>query len=113
MTAIRVLHVDDEPDICEVIELSLGLDPEFEARACASGSEALVIAAEWLPSLILLDVVMPLMDGPMTLANLRKEPRTAQIPVLFMTARMQLGRSSGSHRLAREEYYPSRSIRSR
>jgi CheY-like chemotaxis protein len=50
-----------------------------------------VTAAEWSPSLILLDVMMPLMDGPTTLANLRKNPRTAHIPVVFLTARTQAG----------------------
>jgi two-component system, OmpR family, response regulator len=48
-----------------------------------------VMAARWSPSLILLDVMMPLMDGPTTLANLRENPRTAHIPVLFLTARTQ------------------------
>ena len=89
MTDIRILLVDDEPDIREVVDVSLGLDPEFKMRACASGVDALVMAAQWSPSLILLDVMMPLMDGPATLANLRKNPRTAQIPVVFLTARTQ------------------------
>jgi CheY-like chemotaxis protein len=87
--AIRVLHVDDEPDIREVVEISLGLDPEFSTRNCASGQEALDVAADWLPGIILLDVMMPVMDGPATLACLRKNPLTAAIPVLFMTARAQ------------------------
>jgi CheY-like chemotaxis protein len=81
--------VDDEPDIREVVDVSLGLDREFKMRACASGADALVMAAEWSPTLILLDVMMPRMDGPATLANLRRNPRTAQIPVVFLTARTQ------------------------
>jgi CheY-like chemotaxis protein len=89
MTDIRILLVDDEPDIREVVDVSLGLDREFKMRACASGADALVMAAEWSPTLILLDVMMPLMDGPATLANLRKNPRTAHIPVVFLTARTQ------------------------
>jgi CheY-like chemotaxis protein len=89
MTDIRILLVDDEPDIREVLDVSLGLDRDFRMRACASGADALVVAAEWSPSLILLDVMMPLMDGPTTLANLRKNPRTADIPVVFLTARTQ------------------------
>jgi CheY-like chemotaxis protein len=87
MTDIRILLVDDEPDIREVVDVSLGLDREFSTRACASGADALVTAAEWSPSLILLDVMMPVMDGLATLANLRKNPRTAEIPVIFLTAR--------------------------
>jgi len=89
MTDIRILLVDDEPDVREVVDVSLGLDPQFRTRACASGADALVMAARWSPSLILLDVMMPLMDGPTTLANLRKNPGTAHIPVLFLTARTQ------------------------
>jgi len=89
MTAIRILHVDDEPDIREIVDLSLGLNPDFEVRAAACGADAIAIAAEWSPFLILLDVMMPGMDGPTTLAHLRKDPRTADIPVLFMTARAQ------------------------
>jgi CheY-like chemotaxis protein len=89
MTAIRILHVDDEPDIREIVDLSLGLNPDFEVRAAACGADAIAIAAEWSPFLILLDVMMPIMDGPTTLVHLRQDPRTADIPVLFMTARAQ------------------------
>jgi CheY-like chemotaxis protein len=89
MSDIRVLLVDDEPDIREIADLSLGLDPEFKTRACASGADALLAAAQWSPSIILLDVMMPLMDGPTTLAKLRQDPRTAGIPILFLTARTQ------------------------
>jgi CheY-like chemotaxis protein len=89
MTEIRILLVDDEPDIREVVDVSLGLDQEFRMRACGTGADALVMAAEWSPSLILLDVMMPFMDGPATLANLRNNPCTAHIPVVFLTARTQ------------------------
>jgi len=89
MSQIRILHVDDEPDIREIVDASLSLNPDFQVRACASGIDALVAAVEWSPELILLDVMMPKMDGPTTLAELRKNPRTSDIPVLFMTARAQ------------------------
>jgi CheY-like chemotaxis protein len=89
MSAIRILHVDDEPDIREVVDISLGLNPDFDVRACASGAEAITAAAEWSPLLILLDVMMPGMDGPATLMQLRNNPQTAAIPVIFMTARAQ------------------------
>jgi CheY-like chemotaxis protein len=89
MNPIRILHVDDEADIREIVGLSLGLNPAFEVRACESGAEAIDAAAEWSPELILLDVMMPHMDGPTTLSQLRKNPQTSNIPVLFMTARAQ------------------------
>jgi CheY-like chemotaxis protein len=89
MTALRVLHVDDEPDIREVVELSLGFDPDVVTRGCGTGLEALSVAADWRPDIILLDVMMPEMDGPTTLARLRENSKTAEIPVVFMTARAQ------------------------
>jgi two-component system OmpR family response regulator len=98
MTEIRILHVDDEPDIREVVEISLGLDRAFTTRNCSSGKEALLVAAEWMPDFILLDVMMPVMDGPATLAQLRGNVRTANIPVIFMTARAQA--REGDHFLA-------------
>jgi signal transduction histidine kinase len=87
--AVRILHVDDEPDIREVVEISLGLDTGFVTRNVGSGKEALAVAAEWMPDLILLDFMMPAMDGPATLVHLRADKRTADIPVVFMTARAQ------------------------
>lgn len=87
--AIKILYVDDEPDIREVASLSLQLDPAMEVRQCASGEEAIDVAIEWLPDLILLDVMMPRMDGPATFAKLKEDARTADIGVVFITARTQ------------------------
>ena len=89
MSGIRILHVDNEPDSREIVDMSPGLDPDFRVRACGSGAEALQAAAEWSPYLILLDVMMPKMDGPTTQAQLRKNPKTAEIPIAFMTALAQ------------------------
>lgn len=89
MTSLRILHVDDDSDIRAVVELSLNLDPDFSVMSCANGNDALAIAAKWAPDLILCDVMMPGMDGPIVLALLRQDPRTAKIPVAFMTGRAQ------------------------
>jgi two-component system, OmpR family, response regulator len=89
MTLRRILFCDDDPDIREIIDISLGLDANFEARGCVSAGEVLDCAAEWRPDLILLDVMMPGMDGPAALAMLRGNPCTESIPVVFMTARTQ------------------------
>lgn len=89
MTESRLLYVDDDSDIREVASLSLSLDPDFTVRTCASGAEAIAVAAEWRPHIILLDVMMPEMDGPETLARLRADAATADIPVIFITARAQ------------------------
>ncbi|MDX8461985.1 response regulator [Mesorhizobium humile] len=85
----RILYVDDEDDIREIAQMSLELEPEFEVRSCASGAAALVDAAAWQPDLILLDVMMPDMDGPETLKRLAESQPTATIPVVFITARTQ------------------------
>ena len=89
MTALRVLHVDDEPDIRELVEISLCLDPDLSVKSCSCGGDALVAAVEWLPHVILMDVMMPVMDGPQTLGHLRERQATAVIPVVFMTAKTQ------------------------
>lgn len=86
---MRILHVDDESDICEIAALGLGLDPDLEVRTCISGEQALDEAATWHPDLILLDVMMPRMDGLATLRALRADPGTRRTPVIFLTARAQ------------------------
>jgi CheY-like chemotaxis protein len=83
----RVLHIDDDPLMRDVVEHSLNLDPALTLASCASGDEALAVASEWPPDLILCDVMMPEMDGPAVLARLRETKSTAEIPVVFMTAR--------------------------
>jgi CheY-like chemotaxis protein len=87
--SLRILHVDDDPDIRAVVELSLALDPEFAVKSSANGIEALATAAQWVPNMILSDVMMPDMDGPTLLVRLRENPETTKIPVVFMTARAQ------------------------
>ena len=85
----RILYVDDEPDIREVAMMALELDPDFEVRSAQSGDEAIEVAATWRPDMILLDVMMPIMDGPTALRTLRSRADTASIPVIFVTARTQ------------------------
>ncbi|MEQ6916374.1 response regulator [Halomonas aquatica] len=94
----RILCVEDDPDIQAVARLALQALGGFEVKLCSSGSEALEKAGAFAPDMILLDVMMPGMDGPDTLAALRQEPALAQVPVAFMTARVQ--RDDISHYLA-------------
>jgi two-component system OmpR family response regulator len=84
-----VLYVEDDPDIQTVAQMALEMVGGFSLRTCASGREALLAAAEWKPDLLLLDVMMPGMDGLATLAELRKLANTAATPVIFMTAKVQ------------------------
>ena len=91
MSQLKILHVDDEPDIREVAALALSIDPDMEIRSASSGLDALdVLGGEgWTPDVILLDVMMPELDGPGTLQRLRALPGHSQTPVIFMTARAQ------------------------
>ena len=86
---IRILYVDDEPDIREIACLSLVLDPELDVRDCANGAEALIAVRVWRPHLIMLDVMMPGMDGPATFERLRALDEARTTPILFITARTQ------------------------
>lgn len=84
---IKVLYTDDESDICELVQMSLELDPGFEVHTCQSGPEALAEAGRWRPDVILLDVMMPGMNGEEVLEKLRENPETTTVPVIFITAR--------------------------
>jgi len=77
----RILIIDDEDDIREVAALSLETVAGWEVAMASSGAQGLARAAEYHPDAILLDVMMPGMDGPSTFRELRKNPLTAKIPV--------------------------------
>jgi two-component system, OmpR family, response regulator len=85
----RILYVEDEPDIRVVAQMALEAVGGFTVIACASGQEALNAAPGAGADLLLLDVMMPGMDGPSTLKGLRELPATANTPVIFMTAKVQ------------------------
>lgn len=85
----RILFVEDDPDIQTVAKMALEAIGGFTVLACGSGSEALARLDEFAPDLVLLDVMMPGMDGPATLAALRESPTGRELPVVFMTARVQ------------------------
>lgn len=87
---LNVLHVDDEPDIREIAALSLEMDPDITVRSVSSGREALAVLESGVQvDVILLDVMMPELDGPSTLKQLRAIPAHVDTPVIFMTARAQ------------------------
>ena len=88
-TLNRILYVEDEPDIQAVARLALETVGGFSVQICSSGQEALDTIVSFAPDLILLDVMMPGMDGPSTLGALRKLPEMADVPVIFMTAKVQ------------------------
>ena len=83
---LKVLCVEDEADIRVITKLALEAG-EFEVETCASGTEAIEKVGSFRPDLILLDVMMPGMDGPATLKALREALPEMQVPVIFMTAK--------------------------
>ncbi len=85
----RILIIDDEEDIRAVASLSLETVAGWEVALASSGAQGLARAESLQPEAILLDVMMPGMDGPATLRALRGNPRTARIPVLMLTAKVQ------------------------
>lgn len=85
----RILHIEDEDDIRTITKLTLEALGGFTVESCESGQEAIARAPHFKPDMILLDVMMPGMDGPMTLAELRKLPEIRRTPVVFMTAKAQ------------------------
>lgn len=89
MTLKRILYAEDEPLIQAVAKLALEKIGGFEVLICSSGSEALEKIGTFAPDLVLLDVVMPGMDGPTTLQRLRSNPSTAAFPVVFLTGNAQ------------------------
>jgi CheY-like chemotaxis protein len=84
---MKVLIVDDEDDVREVVQLSLGRVGGMEVTEASGGPEALGLATGLQPDFILLDMMMPGMDGPATLQALREDASTASIPIVFLTAK--------------------------
>jgi two-component system, OmpR family, response regulator len=88
VTPLWVLQVEDQDDIRDIVTISLSVDPDIALKTAASGMEALNLLSDgFKPDVILLDVMMPEIDGIETLARLRGLPGHAQTPVIFMTAR--------------------------
>ena len=85
----KILYVEDEPDIQMIARVALENVGGFELLVCSSGVEAVEKAEAFAPDLFLLDVMMPGMDGPTTLAELRKISSLTKTPVMFMTAKVQ------------------------
>lgn len=85
----HIMYVDDEPDIRAIAELALQALGGFRVTLCGGGQEALDRAVAAPPDLILLDVMMPGMDGPTTLQAMYRIPTLATVPVVFVTAKAQ------------------------
>lgn len=86
-TLRRVMCVEDDADIRTILEFSLATVGGYDVRCCAGGRAALAEAPVFRPDIVLLDVMMPDLSGPETLAALRKLPEMAGVPVVFLTAK--------------------------
>lgn len=89
MSLNRILLVEDDPDIQVVARLGLEAVGGFTVAICSSGNEAISLVTKFVPDLILLDVMMPGMDGMSTLAALRNIPETVQTPIIILSAKVQ------------------------
>lgn len=85
----RILVVDDEEAIQEVVQLGLEVATDWLVELAPSGAQAVVRCSADPPDAVLLDVMMPTMDGPTTFARLQENPRTRSIPVILLTAKVQ------------------------
>lgn len=102
---MKLLYVEDEADIREIAEFALE-DEDFDIIFCESGEKALEKAGAFQPDVILLDVMMPGMDGPTTLKNLRELPGLETTPVIFLTAKVQPNEIQGFIKLGAIDVIP-------
>lgn len=89
MSSKRILIIDDDADIREATQLCLEITGQWEVLKASSGSEGIAIAEAETPEAILLDIMMPVMDGLTILQKLQDNIRTQQIPVIILTAKAQ------------------------
>jgi two-component system alkaline phosphatase synthesis response regulator PhoP len=86
MAKANILVVDDEEDILELVKLNLSRDG-YEVLTCETGEQALVIARSKLPNLVILDLMLPGIDGLEVCKKLKKDPKTEHIPIIMLTAK--------------------------
>jgi CheY-like chemotaxis protein len=91
--AKRILLIDDEPDVRQVLQLTLELEQGWQVLTAASGAEGITTAIAAQPDAILLDIMMPELDGVATLTQLQALPETHNIPVIFLTAKLETEQS--------------------
>lgn len=84
----KILYAEDEDDIREIAVLAIESIGGFEVANCNSGEHVVELAKSFKPQLILLDVMMPVMDGPATLKVLKQNEDLKHIPVIFLTAKI-------------------------
>jgi|694.fasta_scaffold119317_4 CheY-like chemotaxis protein len=84
---MKILIIDDEDDVRDIASMCLGLIDGEQVLTASGGAEGLELAEQHAPDVILLDLMMPVMDGTETIQKLRANPKTANIPVIFLTVK--------------------------
>jgi CheY-like chemotaxis protein len=85
----RILVVDDEEAIQDVVRIGLEVSTGWTVEVASDGAQAVAMCSSDPPDAVLLDVMMPTMDGPTTFARLQEDPRTRSVPVILLTAKVQ------------------------
>lgn len=86
MRLIKILMIDDEVLFCNLVKMNLELLGKFYVQIAHDGKEGVKVAKDFMPDVILLDIVMPRQDGFQTLEILKKDPKTISIPVIMLSA---------------------------
>jgi DNA-binding response OmpR family regulator len=87
MSKNRILIIDDEKDLCFFLKANLGARGDYSVKVATSGEDGLYLAERFKPHLVILDIIMPVMDGFKVLEELKKNPKTMAIPVLMLSAK--------------------------
>lgn len=86
----KIIYAEDEPDLQTVVEMTVQAMSDFEMKICDNGKILLECVEEYSPDLIMLDVMMPELDGPSTFNKLKEMEKLKNVPVIFMTAKAQV-----------------------
>ena len=90
-TPLRVVLIDDDPDLRRLVKMTLEFTAGWQVFTAASGSEGINVVREVKPNVAIVDFMMPEMDGYEVCRRLRGDPETAEVPIVFLTARKELG----------------------
>jgi DNA-binding response OmpR family regulator len=112
----KILVIDDDPDICEIVQVNLE-GAGYEVFLASDGATGLEVAKEIKPDLIILDILMPILDGWQVLDRLVKDPRTADLPVVMLTCKGEdtdilRGLDGGAVEYVTKPFYPENLVAS-
>jgi len=86
----KILYTDDEPDVETVVEITVQTICDYDIKICPSGKELVECVEEYSPDLILINIMMPEMEGQETFQNLKNNEKTKDIPIIFITTKTQI-----------------------